>query len=989
MASGPGPVCRNGRRWRVDSDVSGTYNAWLVGLSYLIAVVASFTALDLGSRVSLSSGRAARAWLIGGALAMGLGIWSMHFVGMLAFHLGIPLAYDVPITLVSLVPAVAASALALAAIRRGDVGRRALMLSALLVGSGIVAMHYTGMAAIRMQPPIEYDAVLVAASALIAVAASYIALSIAFRTRAQMTTNVVKSRIGAALVMGAAICGMHYTGMAATEFAPDSVCISTPLGVDPVWLAGLVGGGSFLVLTMTLMTSIFDARLGDQNARMAERLRSANARLHDRAEALAERMTSNLRESEERVRAVVDSALDCIIAMDAQGRVLDFNPAAERTFRIARADIIGANLADKIIPPAYRERHAKGIERYLGTGQAAFLGRRIEIVAIRADGSEFPIELAVTATTIGGEPVFTAHLRDLTARRLAEESLRLRGLAIESSVNGILIVNQRDPDCPIEYANPAFRRITGYSSEEILGCNFQSLLRTTDDAATATVREGLRAGNEVRVLLRSSRKDGSLFWNDLFIAPVLDDQGAMTHSVIIVHDVSDSVAHQEELHRLANYDVLTGLPNRVMFGERLARIIAAALPSRRPFFVLFADIDQFKFVNDSLGHAAGDDLLRGVAARLKSCLREEDFIARLGGDEFVIVLTRVEPSDDAIATIVNRLLATVAEPMTIAGHKLRVTCSIGVSRFPDHGVEAGDLLKNADAAMYLAKRSGRNNSQSFTRELSSVISERNVLQSSLGGALERGEFLLHYHPQVDLASGRVVGLEALLRWNHPARGLTGPSAFIALAEETGAIVPIGEWVLRTACRQMVLWDEAGFPPLSISINVSVRQLQQKGLVEAVAATLESTGLAAERLELELTESLFARETEQAIGILHALRALGVRLSIDDFGTGYSSLGYLKHLPISRLKIDQSFVRNIQGDQGNAAIARTIITLGQSLGLEVLAEGVETKAERDWLQGAGCELAQGYVFSRPMDASAMTELIKTFRFSGRTSLYVAA
>jgi diguanylate cyclase (GGDEF)-like protein/PAS domain S-box-containing protein len=685
-----------------------TYNGWLVTLSYLIAVVASFTALELGSRVTLSGRRAARIWLIGGAFAMGVGIWSMHFVGMLAFHLGVPLAYDVPTTLVSLVPAVASSALALAAIRRGNAGWRAVTLSAVLMGGGIVAMHYTGMAAMRMEPPIQYDAMLVTASAIIAIAASYAALYIAFHTSGQSTASVLKPRVCAALIMGAAICGMHYTSMAAAEFAPGSICISTPLGVDTAWLAGIVAGGSFLVLTMTLVASVFDARLGDQNARMAAKLRAINAKLQTRAEELAAQMTAEMRASEARVRAVVDSALDCIIAMDADGHVLDFNPAAERTFGYARADIIGQRLADKIIPAAYRERHAKGLERYVATGQSNVLGKRIEITALRADGSEFPVELAITVTPTGGKPVFTAHLRDLTPRRVAEQSLRLRSLAIESSVNGILIVDHRDPECPVEYANPAFRKITGLSADEILGRNFQSLLRTDgDDAAMAKVREGLRARREVRVLLRNYRKDGTLFWNDLFIAPVLDDQGDITHSVMIVHDVTAAIAHQEQLHRLANYDALTGLPNRTLFGERLARVIAEAAPTRRPFIVLFVDVDQLKFVNDNLGHTAGDELLRTVAARLQSCLREGDTIARLGGDEFVIVLTRADLCDGVIAAIVNRIQETVAEPMSVAGSKLRVTCSIGVSRFPDDGVEASDLLKNADAAMYRAKREGR------------------------------------------------------------------------------------------------------------------------------------------------------------------------------------------------------------------------------------------------------------------------------------------
>ena len=952
-----------------------TYNGWLVALSYLIAVVAAFTALELGSRVTLSTRRASRIWLVVGACAMGVGIWSMHFVGMLAFHLGVPLAYDVPTTLISVVPAIAASALALESIRRGNAGWIALTASAILMGAGIVAMHYTGMAAIRMQPPIEYDAWLVAASAVIAIVASYAALGLAFRTRTYSAAHALWPRVGAAFIMGAAICGMHYTGMAAAEFIPGSVCISTPLGVDPAWLAAMVGGGSFLVLTMTLVGTILDARLNDRNAEMAAQLREANAELQARAEALAEQITAEARASEARMRAVVDSALDCVIVMSAEGRVLDFNPAAERTFGYSRDAIIGEKLADKIIPAIYRDKHAQGMARYLGTGEARVLGKRIEITGMRADGSEFPLELAITVTSIAGKRVFTAHLRDLTPRRLAEQSLRLRGLAIESSVNGILIVNHRDANCPIEYANPAFRRITGLTADEILGHNFEELLLdNVDDATIATVRQALQRRAEVRVLLRNCRKDGTHFWNDLFIAPVFDNAGDVTHSVMIVHDVTASVAHQDALNRLANYDPLTGLPNRVLFNARLEELIADAAREERPFLLLFADVDQFKFINDSLGHSAGDELLRNVAARLQSCLREGDMIARLGGDEFVIVLTHGELKNEVTAAIVDRILTAVAQPMTVAGHELRITCSMGAARFPDDGNDAGVLLKNADAAMYLAKRTGRNNVQRFTPDLSSMIDERVLLQSSLHGALERNEFVLHYHPQVNLANGAIVGVEALLRWNHPERGLTGPLAFIALAEETGLIVPIGEWVFATACRQLARWDREGLAAMSLCVNVSVRQLQQHGFIAMVASMLRETSLEPQRIEFEVTESLLAREPDNAVKVLYELRALGVRLSLDDFGTGYSSLGYLKRLPISRLKIDQSFVRNIHADWGNAAIARTIITLAHSLDIEVLAEGVETKQERDWLYAAGCELAQGYLFGRPMDAVAITQLL---------------
>jgi len=431
---------------------------------------------------------------------------------------------------------------------------------------------------------------------------------------------------------------------------------------------------------------------------------------------------------------------------------------------------------------------------------------------------------------------------------------------------------------------------------------------------------------------------------------------------------------QEQLEHQANYDMLTGLPNRSLLRDRLKQAVFAQRTARS-VAVVFIDLDHFKFVNDSLGHDTGDELLKLVAERLNSAVRDGDTVSRLGGDEFILILND-QPGPERIFHAMQRIIDNLAEPIVIDGHELFVTCSAGISIYPQDGNDVETLLKNADTAMYRAKDHGRNNFQFYTAEMNERVNERLAVENSLRRAIERNEFLLHYQPRIDLASGMIVGMEALLRWQHPEWGLVAPDRFIPLAEEIGLIVPIGEWVLRTACAQNCAWQDAGLPPVTVSVNLSARQFKQEDLPKSVARILGETRLRAEYLEMELTESMVLHNAEAAIQTLKQLKALGVQLSIDDFGTGYSSLSYLTSLPIDGLKIDQSFVRSItQSGNGNGTVlARAIISLGHSLSLRVIAEGVENDEQLKFLEQYRCDEVQGFHFSKPLPPGQCVPLL---------------
>lgn len=585
------------------------------------------------------------------------------------------------------------------------------------------------------------------------------------------------------------------------------------------------------------------------------------------------------------------------------------------------------------------------------------------------------VEILVNRRTAELQAANESLTRDNALRKRAEFALRLRERAIEASVNAVVITSAEAPLFVIEYVNPAFGRITGYTQEEVLGrsCNFL----WGDDDQQSSIREIAATGHEQReghVKLRCYRKDGSLFWSEIHIAPVRDDDGKVVHFVAVLYDVTETKQYQEELETQANRDSLTGLANRNLLIDRLNQAITSAASFSRTLWVAYLDMDRFKFINDTVGHKAGDRLLKQISGRLQEGMRDTDTIARVGADEFILILQ--ERGDDLLAAeLVQRLIDTIAQPLIDDGHEYFLTCSVGIAVYPNDGNDAETLIKHADVAMYRAKELGRNNLQFFTPVMNQRALERLRIEGDLRNALERNEFVLHYQPQVDLSTGRIVGMEALLRWQHRELGMVSPARFIGLAEETGLIMPIGAWALRTACKQTYEWIRAGFGPLRVAVNLSARQFGQKDLAQSIAATLKETGLNPECLEIELTESLVMTDVERAIGILRNLNDLGVKLSIDDFGTGYSSLSYLKRFPIDVLKIDQSFVRDITVDADDAAIAVAIISLAHSLKLYVIAEGVETAAQLTFLRRNQCDQIQGYYFSRPVPAEDFVQMLK--------------
>jgi len=571
-------------------------------------------------------------------------------------------------------------------------------------------------------------------------------------------------------------------------------------------------------------------------------------------------------------------------------------------------------------------------------------------------------------------------LTSVMTRLQAQEQLHLMERAIASSNNGIVITDATQPDHPIVYVNPAFEEMTGYSVQEILGQNCRFLQGSyRDQPALTEIRQALEQARECHVVVQNVRKDGQPFWNDLHISPVFNPQGHLTHFIGIQNDISDRKQAEAQLEHNAFYDHLTNLPNRALLLEHLQRAIEQTQKDPHyQFAVLFLDLDGFKNVNDSLGHLVGDLLLMAIARRLENCLRPRDLLARLGGDEFTIFLHQIHSLQDA-TKIAQRVLDKLRHPFNLNSHQVFANTSIGITLSSIGYNQPGDILRDADLAMYQAKTAGKGRYAVFNTLLHTQAVNRLQLETGLRGAIDRQELHVYYQPIIELKTGKLTGFESLLRWHHPQWGFVSPAEFIPIAEETGLILPIGTWVLEQACQQLHLWNLQfpNHPQLTLNVNLSAKQFAQPDLIEQIDRILEQTQIKGQCLKLEITESVIMDNSKVANLIFQKLKARQIRLCIDDFGTGYSSLSYLYRFPVHTLKIDRSFLTHLESKTSSQyrEIIKAVIDLGHNLGMDIVAEGIETIEQHKLLQQLGCEYGQGYFYSKPMPEPAATELLE--------------
>ncbi len=653
--------------------------------------------------------------------------------------------------------------------------------------------------------------------------------------------------------------------------------------------------------------------------------------------------------------------------MKKDGVHLDVNDAWLNTLGYERSRVIGKTAAEIGVWAGGDPARQQIVDQLTRTGRVV----EQEVRLRTRDGDIREVLFNVETMAIDGEPRLFWCGYDVTELNRQKRRLREAAAVFENTAEGIIVM---DAAGLVVDVNPAFEEITGYLCDDVRG-QTPLILRSDlhDEAFYKTLWCCVKEAGRWRGELLDRRADGSAYPCWVNLSEVRDEAGRISNYVAVCTDIEPIKQSQRQLEHLAHHDALTGLPNRLLFSERLNQAIAQASRHGRQLAVVFMDLDNFKNVNDSLGHDAGDQLLRHIAQLLSDAVRTEDTVARLGGDEFTLLLENISDPNQ-VAAVVEKLMQAFTAPISIVNQDVSGTASMGIAMYPRDGVHEAELLRNADAAMYRAKAQGRNTYEFYTRELTRHAFERIVFENSLRHALRNNELTLAYQAQVDIRSGAIIGAEALLRWNHPELGVVSPGRFIPIAEESGLIIPIGKWVLNSACAQARSWLDAGLNPGPVAVNIAGPQIQRRELVATVREALTSSGLPAAMLELEVTESFIMREAEQAISQLQQLRDMGVRIAIDDFGTGYSSLGYLKRLPVEKLKIDQSFIHDLPDDAEDAAITKAIIALANSLGLTVIAEGVETAAQAHFLATAGCGQAQGFYYNRPMDADSFRQYL---------------
>ncbi|MDH5328299.1 MAG: EAL domain-containing protein [Gammaproteobacteria bacterium] len=682
------------------------------------------------------------------------------------------------------------------------------------------------------------------------------------------------------------------------------------------------------------------------------------------------RANQRVNEISGQLRGIVEAAPDAMLSVNSKGQILQCNAQAAHIFGCSKEELLLMKL-EQLVPQDYRQAHSKLRHRYFERPRLRLMGEGLELRAVRTNGDEFPVEISLNHTVLHDEKIVIATVRDVTERRQTELKMRQAATVFDNTDEAIVF---SDPLRRVVNVNKAFVKMTGYSTEEACGRGDMFYLVEDNDFLQQQQLVSLEKFGQWRGELEVHRSNGEVYpvWHSVSV--VKNEDGAITSYISLFSDISVIKQTEQWLTHLAHHDSLTGLPNRTLFSSSLGRAIAHSKRVGSRFALLFLDLDRFKIINDTLGHACGDQLLNEVGERLLQCIRGDDVVARLGGDEFTVILTNISHSEDA-ALVAEKIIATVSEPLDIDGRQVVTSTSVGISVYPDDASDADGLAKAADAAMYKAKEQGRNNFQFYSAEMTRKVTERLAIEQGLRDAMSCNALHLVYQPQVDLKSRQVIGVEALVRWEHPELGTLSPTRFIPIAEETGLIQQLGEWVLYSACAQLRVWNAMGFT-LRMAVNVSVRQLGDDASLNRLVSTLEQLELHKDKLklDLEITESTLEM-AERSVSVLRSLKQQGVGLAIDDFGTGYSSLSRLKQLPIDTLKIDRSFVKDIPHDADDNAIASAVIAMGHSLNLKIVGEGVESQEQMRFLQQQGCDYAQGYLFSQPISADAVTRLLR--------------
>lgn len=698
---------------------------------------------------------------------------------------------------------------------------------------------------------------------------------------------------------------------------------------------------------------------------------------------LAVKARQELLDTRQLLTAVIDFLPDATFVVDNEKKVMIWNRAIEKMTGVPKEEMIGKGDHEYTIP-FYGERRKQLLDLF----DIEDTELEAKYAHIRRTGETLNAETFCPVLHGGkgayvwatGVPLYDSigqrigaieSIRDITERKEAEDFLRKLTHGIENSASAVLIT---DLHGAIEYVNKKFTQLTGYAPEEAIGQNPRILKSdVTPREVFDNLWKTILSGQEWRGELLNRRRNGEVYWSIASISPLHNEQGEITHFIANVEDINERKNAEATIERLAYYDPLTDLPNRRMLQDRLELALKRSRRQTTGAALLYIDLDSFKHVNDSLGHPAGDKLLREMARRFTDALRDDDLVCRLGGDEFAVILHDVRHDQDVIP-VAQKLLDATAEPLQLDGREVVITASVGIALYPKDGSDAKSLGKHADIALYHAKGEGKNTFRFFSEELNNSFRDRIALEHGLRHVLARSELELHYQPKVSVASGEVTGVEALVRWNSPEFGLITPMRFIPLAEETRQIIPIGEWVLRTACLQQLAWQQQGLR-LSMAVNLSAVQFKSPELVERISAIIDETGIKPENLELELTESALVDKPDDVVQVLERLRSLGCGISIDDFGTGYSSLSYLKNFPVTILKIDRTFVRDLAHDAGDRAIAQSVVSLAANLDMKTVAEGVEEPEQLEILKQIGCTYIQGFIHSRPVPADQIPAVVQ--------------